>query len=60
MFFQVTREGRPLRKRRYAYSESFAAIAYAAHARATGKRALGQRGHANCSTILPAGISRRD
>ena len=36
MFFQVTREGRPLRKRRYAYSEAFAAMAYAAQARATG------------------------
>jgi N-acylglucosamine 2-epimerase len=36
MFFHVTREGRPIRKRRYAYSESFAAIAYAAHFRATG------------------------
>jgi N-acylglucosamine 2-epimerase len=36
MFFHVTRDGRPIRKRRYAYSESFAAIAYAAHARATG------------------------
>lgn len=35
MFFHVTREGRPIRKRRYAYSESFAAIALAAHARAT-------------------------
>jgi N-acylglucosamine 2-epimerase len=36
MFFHMTRDGRPIRKRRYAYSESFAAIAYAAHARATG------------------------
>ena len=31
MFFHVTREGRPIRKRRYAYSESFAAIAHAAN-----------------------------
>ena len=36
MYFHVTREGRPIRQRRYAYSESFAAIACAAHARATG------------------------
>jgi N-acylglucosamine 2-epimerase len=36
MFFHVARDGQPIRKRRYAYSESFAAIAYAAHARATG------------------------
>ncbi|MGC1276070.1 MAG: AGE family epimerase/isomerase [Planctomycetaceae bacterium] len=36
MFFHVARDGRPIRKRRYAYSEAFAAIAYAAHAKATG------------------------
>jgi N-acylglucosamine 2-epimerase len=37
MFFHVTRDGRPIRKRRYAFSESFAAIAYAADYRATGE-----------------------
>lgn len=36
MHFHVARDGTPIRKRRYAYSESFAAIAYAAHAAATG------------------------
>jgi N-acylglucosamine 2-epimerase len=36
MFFLTTREGKPLRKRRYVYSESFAAMAFAAWARATG------------------------
>ena len=36
MFFHMTREGQPIRKRRYAYSEAFAAIAHAALARATG------------------------
>ncbi len=35
-WFHVTREGRPLRKRRYAYSESFAAIAFGQYAKATG------------------------
>ncbi len=35
MWFQVTRDGRPLRKRRYAFSESFAAIAYGEIAKAT-------------------------
>lgn len=34
MFFLVTREGRPLRKRRYVFSEAFASIAYAAYAKA--------------------------
>ncbi len=36
MFFSTTREGRPLRKRRYLFSETFAAIACAQYARATG------------------------
>ncbi len=36
MYFHVERDGTPIRKRRYAYSESFAAIAHAAHAAATG------------------------
>ena len=43
MFFHVTRDGRPIRKRRYAYSEAFAAIAWAAHYRATGKSASADR-----------------
>lgn len=36
LYFTVARDGRPLRMRRYAYSESFAAIASAAYARAAG------------------------
>jgi len=36
MFFSVTREGRPLRKRRYLFSESFAVIALAAYGTASG------------------------
>ena len=35
MFFHVTEQGKPIRKRRYAYSEAFAAIAFAAHAKTT-------------------------
>ena len=37
MWFHVTRSGRPLRKRRYSFSESFAAIAYGELALATGR-----------------------
>ena len=37
MYFTVTREGNPLRMRRYVFSESFAAISYAAFAKATGE-----------------------
>ena len=33
-FFLVTRDGQPLRKRRYAFSECFAAMAYAAYGKA--------------------------
>ena len=36
MFFQVTRDGRPLIKRRYFFSEVFAAIACAQYAKAAG------------------------
>lgn len=43
LFFQVTREGQPLRKRRYAFSEAFAAIAYAAHYRVTQESASADR-----------------
>ena len=37
MFFTVTREGAPLRKRRYVFTEAFAAIGLAAYARASGE-----------------------
>jgi len=36
MWFHVDRQGKPIRKRRYAFSESFAAIAYGELAKATG------------------------
>ncbi|WP_018627109.1 AGE family epimerase/isomerase [Niabella aurantiaca] len=36
MFFHMTRDGRPLRKRRYFFSETFAVIAFAAYAKASG------------------------
>src|SRR3954465_13952442 len=35
MFFHVTREGKPIRKRRYFFSETFYVIAAAAYAKAT-------------------------
>jgi len=43
MFFLVTRDGRPLRKRRYFFSEAFAILAFAATARATHNDALAQQ-----------------
>ena len=36
MFFQVTREGKPLRKRRYLFSEAFAVAGCAEYAKASG------------------------
>lgn len=36
LYFTVTRDGRPLRMRRYVFSESFAAIANAAYAKTSG------------------------
>lgn len=36
MFFHVTRDGQPIRKRRYYFSETFAVIANAAYAQASG------------------------
>jgi len=43
MYFHVARDGTPIRKRRYAYSESFAAIAFAAHAAACGSDASAEK-----------------
>ncbi len=37
MFFSLTREGKPLRKRRYIFSEAFAVIAFAEFAAASGE-----------------------
>jgi len=37
MFFHLTRDGKPIRKRRYIFTETFGAIAYAALYKATGQ-----------------------
>ena len=43
MYFSVTAEGMPLRKRRYVFSETFAAIAMSEYALATGERHWAKR-----------------
>lgn len=43
MFFEVMADGTPLRKRRYIFSESFAAIAMAEYARATGDKSYAEK-----------------
>lgn len=52
MWFTVTREGRPLRMRRYVFSEAFAAISYAAVARATGESRFRQAALSTFETYL--------
>jgi len=46
MFFIVDKKGKPIRKRRYVFSESFAAIAFAAYCKATGIAEYGDRAKA--------------
>lgn len=43
MFFHVTRAGQPIRKRRYYFSETFAVIANAAYAKASGDEGAAQQ-----------------
>lgn len=43
MFFEVTAEGFPIRKRRYVFSETFAAIAMSEYAIASGKREYAEK-----------------
>ena len=43
MFFTLTKDGRPLRKRRYLFSECFGAIALAEYARAAGSEEMLQK-----------------
>ena len=45
MWFHVTREGRPIRKRRYAFSEAFASIAYGEYARASADAGSAAKAH---------------
>ena len=59
MWFHVSREGKPIRKRRYAFTESFAAIAYGELAKATGKQQYAEKARhffdrfVNHSTLFP-------
>src|SRR6185312_9848009 len=66
MFFHVTRDGKPIRKRRYYFSETFAVIAFAAYAKASGDEEMAMRArglfgkciaYANGELKLPAKFS---
>ena len=52
MFFAVTAEGKPLRKRRYLFTETFAVIGLAEYARATGDQAALQRAIATYRLVI--------
>jgi N-acylglucosamine 2-epimerase len=52
MYFTVTRDGRPLRMRRYVFSEAFAAIGYAALANATKDNELADAAARTFATYL--------
>lgn len=52
MFFHVTRDGKPIRKRRYYFSETFAVIALAAYAKATGDEKIAQKARDLFGTCL--------
>ncbi|MCB9056826.1 MAG: AGE family epimerase/isomerase [Chitinophagales bacterium] len=63
MFFHVTRDGRPIRKRRYFFSETFYVIAAAAYAKASGDKEAAQKArfvfgkcieYATTPSLLPA------
>ena len=43
MFFHVTRDGKPIRKRRYYFSETFAVIAFAAYAKAANDETIAKK-----------------
>ncbi|MEM8669769.1 MAG: AGE family epimerase/isomerase [Planctomycetota bacterium] len=52
MWFHVTRDGKPIRKRRYAYSESFAAIAFGELAQATGEESYAKQARSAFSRFV--------
>lgn len=51
-YFEVTRDGRPLRKRRYLFAETFGIIAMAEYALATGDRSYAERALALFRRVL--------
>ena len=52
MYFEVTAEGKPVRKRRYVFSECFAAIAMSEYAIASGDRSYAEKALALFKQIL--------
>ncbi len=59
MWFQVTRDGQPIRKRRYAFTESFAAIAFGEMAQATGNEEYAQQAESCFNEFISRGTARQ-
>ena len=59
MYFHVTRDGSPIRMRRYFFSETFAVIALAAYARATGDQQIAQKARDLFSRCLEYSTGQR-
>ena len=57
MFFIVDKKGKPVRKRRYVFSESFAAIAYAAYYKATGEQEYADKARKAFDTFYKFGTT---
>lgn len=57
MWFHVTRQGQPIRKRRYSYSESFAAIAYGEFAKATQDQQYADKAAAAFQQFIDHGLA---
>lgn len=57
MWFHVARDGSPIRKRRYAYSESFAAIAYGELYKATGDVVYAEKARSAFKNFLNHNLS---
>ncbi|MCP4785268.1 MAG: N-acylglucosamine 2-epimerase [Fuerstiella sp.] len=60
MWFHVTREGAPIRKRRYAFSESFAAIAFGELAKATGDEQYADKARKAFQAFIDHNLSSQD
>lgn len=58
MFFTVTREGLPLRKRRYVFSEMFAAMALAAWSAVAGDEAAAEESAAEALSVFDRAVAR--
>lgn len=67
MFFEVSREGKPLRKRRYLFSEAFAAIAMSEYSIASGNKTYAKKAlelfklilqYKNTPDLLPSKYTR--